>query len=150
MELVIRQASTNNIDDFLLLFDAYRVFHHSSSDIEGARAFLTLRLESKEATVFIAQHRETNTAIGFVLLYQTYSNHSMKRVFILNDLFTLAEYRGQGVAQTLIQKAIHYARENNAGKLRLFTTKENFVAKNLYEHLGFIHEQGFDMYELIL
>ncbi|MEZ4631499.1 MAG: GNAT family N-acetyltransferase [Deinococcales bacterium] len=147
---MIRQANLDDVAELLPLFDAYRVFHKQASDLEGARAFLKERFISKEANVFIACISATAQAVGFVLLYQGYSNLSMKPIIILNDLFVLSEYRGQGVGQLLIQEAKSYAREKRASKLSLFTIKENVTAKRLYEYLGFVCEQGFDMYELIL
>ncbi|MEM7736825.1 MAG: GNAT family N-acetyltransferase [Deinococcota bacterium] len=150
MTSIIKQASLDELDDFLPLFDAYRVFHGLDSDLEGARAFLTARLRSNEATVFIAYNAETNQPSGFVLLYKVYSNHAMASVIVLNDLFTTLEYRGQGVGQALVQQAMQYTKDSGAGKLRLFTTKDNTTAKRLYEYLGFVQEQGFDIYELSL
>lgn len=150
MKITIKQAGLTELEDFLPLFDAYRVFHNLESNLEEARVFLTERLRSNEATVFVAYDSEASNAVGFALLYQTYSNHSLRRVMILNDLFTLSGCRGQGIGQLLMAEVTRYAKERDAGKLRLVTTKDNLNAKRFYEHLSFVHEQGFDMYELAL
>ncbi len=149
MDIVIKPATIEHLEDLAPLFDDYRTFHKQDSDIEAGKLFLAERLKAKEATIYIA-YTPDDTAIGYTYLYKIYSNHSMKAVVILNDLYIHESYRGKGIGQLLIQKAIEYANDLDAKTLRLSAVSDNEAAKRLYEYLGFVKESGFDHFDLKL
>ena len=150
MEIKIKRASASNVEDFLPLFDAYRVFHKRETKLYAAKEFLTKRLESEEATVFIAYDSQSNKALGFSLLYSAYSNLDMERYIVLNDLFISSEYRGLGVGQLLIRAVVDFTREQGVTKIQLFATKDNVGASRLYQRLGFIKDEDYNMFMLAI
>ena len=150
MDIVIKAATLEHLDELAPLFDDYRTFHKQPSDLEGGKAFLSNRIKAEEADIFIAYTLENNVAVGYTYLYKIYSNHSMKAVVILNDLYIHESYRGKGIGQVLIQKAVDHAKELGANALRLSAVSDNEAAKRLYEYLGFVKESGFDHFDLKL
>ena len=150
MDITIQLATLDDVRDLVPLFDDYRTFHNQESDIESAKLFLSERLKANEATIYIARNNENNVLVGYTYLYKIYSNHSMKTVVILNDLYIHETLRGKGIGQLLIQKAIDYAKEQGAKSLNLSAFSSNLLAKRLYEHLGFVKESGFDHFSLKL
>ena len=62
--------------------------------------------------------------IGFTQLYPSFSSISMRRIWILNDLFVAEDRRGRGAAQRLLDAAKAYAVETNAKGLALSTAVE--------------------------
>jgi ribosomal protein S18 acetylase RimI-like enzyme len=135
----ILKASINDLDSLTELFDLYRVFYKQKSDYESSRNFLNERLMNEESAVFMALDDE-NDPIGFVQLYPSFSSVSMKRTWVLNDLYVKEKARGKGFAEKLLKKAIAFAEETGAKGVSLETGKENFTAQRLYQKVGFIRE----------
>lgn len=140
----IRKAALNELHSLTELFDSYRVFYKQESDIEGARAFLKERLVNEDSVVFIA-YDESN-AVGFVQLYPTFSSVSMKRSWILNDLYVHTSARKKGFGEKLIKKAIEFAEETGAKGVSLETGYDNVTAQSLYEKIGFTKESNYFYY----
>jgi GNAT superfamily N-acetyltransferase len=141
-------ASLEHLDEVSRLFDQYRVFYNQPSDLNAATNFLQDRLQDQDSTIFIAS--EGGSVVGFTQLYPSFSSVSMKRVWILNDLFVDAPYRKQGIAKLLMSAAEQFARETGAIRLVLATQISNIAAQALYESLGYIEDQDFNHYALRL
>jgi ribosomal protein S18 acetylase RimI-like enzyme len=140
----IQKATLNELTFLTELFDSYRVFYNQESDLEGARAFLKERLINKDSVVFIAY--DESTPVGFVQLYPTFSSVSMKRSWILNDLYVNASARKKGFGEKLIKKAIEFAEETGAKGVSLETGHDNVTAQGLYEKIGFKKESNYFYY----
>lgn len=135
----IQRAALTDLDSVAGLFDLYRLFYRQESDIEGAKAFLKERIMKEESVIFLANDHENN-AVGFVQLYPIFSSVSMKRSWVLNDLYVDESARKKGFAEKLIKAAIQFAEETGAKGVSLETGKENSNAQKLYEKIGFIQE----------
>ena len=146
MTISVFAGQLKHLPDLVPLFDAYRQFYKQASDLEGARAYLLERLSHGEATVFIA-YDETR-AVGFTLLYDTFTSVAMKPLCILNDLYTVPEARGQGAGTALIARACEHARTTGAFRLRLRTANDNLTAQSVYEKLGFKRDEVYFTYDL--
>jgi ribosomal protein S18 acetylase RimI-like enzyme len=140
----IRKATINELDSLTELFNSYRVFYQQESDIPGAKSFIKERLLNEDSVVFIAY--EEGNGVGFVQLYPTFSSVSMKRSWILNDLYVNASARKKGFGEKLLQKAIEFAEETGAKGLFLETGQENVTAQRLYEKIGFKKESNYFYY----
>lgn len=132
MEIKVIEAEEKYIEQISKLLDDYRVFYQQESNIENSRTFLKERFKNKDSKIFIAIDESSNKVIGFIQLYPTFSTVSLKRQWLLNDLFVDAAYRKNGVGDSLIKKVHHYFQDKAKG-LILVTAKENSEAKKLYE-----------------
>ena len=56
----------------------------------------------------------------------------MQRLWLLNDLFVVPAFRGQGVSKTLIEACRTFASQTGACGLSLETEKTNNIANQLY------------------
>jgi ribosomal protein S18 acetylase RimI-like enzyme len=137
----IKKAAIDDFDSLAELFDSYRVFYKQESNLEGARAFLKERLLKEDSVVFIA-YDESNP-VGFVQLYPTFSSVSMRKSWILNDLYVNASARKKGFGEKLLKKAIEFAGETGAKGLSLETGQDNVTAQRLYEKIGFKKESNY-------
>ncbi len=140
------RATLDHLDPLTRLFDGYRQFYEQPSNLEGARLFLQARLERDESVIFMA--RLNGTSVGFVQLYPAFSSVSLKRLWILNDLFVAQVARRHGVATTLILRATAFARDSGAKGLVLETAHNNLTAQRLYERLGWRRDEEFYRYGL--
>lgn len=142
------QASSEHLEEVSKLFNQYRVFYKASSDYEAAKQFLEERFETRDSTIFVASI--DGCIVGFTQLYPSFSSVSMKRVWILNDLFVDEDYRGNGVAKSLMSAAENFARETGAIRIVLATQISNVVAQSLYESRGYVKDEEFYHYALRL
>jgi len=149
MPLEIIRASPQDVDRVAPLFDQYREFYKERADPEGARSFLMERLTNDESVVFLAADRELG-AVGFIQLYPSFSSTSMKRLWILNDLFVSPTARKRGVGEALLRRAEEFAKETNAKGLELETWVNNLPAQHLYEKCGWKRNVEFYQYTMYL
>lgn len=146
----IVQATMGDLDQVTVLFNEYRIFYKQQSDLEAARSFLHNRMKYCESIIFIVKDSELNTAIAFTQLYPSFSSISMKRSWILNDLYVTEAYRGRGVAQLLLDSAMEYAKQTNAKGIALSTAIDNERAQALYERNGYKRDTEFYSYYLMM
>jgi GNAT superfamily N-acetyltransferase len=146
MEIILAQLE--HLEEISKLFDRYRIFYKQSSDIAAATKFLQERFEQKDSTIFLAL--EADRAIGFTQLYPSFSSVSMRRIWILNDLFVEEDFRKKSVAKLLMSAAEKFARETRAVRIVLSTQIFNVVAQKLYESRGYIKDEEFFHYALSL
>jgi GNAT superfamily N-acetyltransferase len=142
------QAHSEHLEEVATLFDQYRVFYNQPSDFEAAKAFIQERFQKNDSTVFAVC--DDGQTIGFTQLFPSLSSVSMKRVWILNDLFVQEAHRKKGAAKLLMHAAENFARETGAVGIILSTQISNTAAQSLYESLGYRKDEDFDHYSLSL
>jgi ribosomal protein S18 acetylase RimI-like enzyme len=149
-DLLVTQATIEDLADLVPLFDQYRMFYGQPSDPAGAELFLWNKFEHRESVVFIARHRKTCQPAGFTQLYPSFSSVSMQRAWILNDLFVEPSFRGKGTAGLLLEAAKQYGISTKAKGIQLSTAPDNHVAQKLYETHGYMRDETFYHYFLKL
>jgi GNAT superfamily N-acetyltransferase len=148
----IKRATVSDLDDAASLFDAYRQFYGQRSDIAAARAFLDERLQRDESVIFlaVADGGPRDEAVGFTQLYPSFSSVSLKRLWVLNDLFVGPNVRREGVGRRLLERARDWAIETGAKGLVLATAVDNSNARALYESCGWQRDDDFQHYHLFV
>lgn len=145
----IVQATLEHLDLLTPLFVKYREFYGELPFPDSSRAFLEKRLRRDESVIYLALHDDDDSKLlGFCQLYPSYSSLSLKRVWILNDIYVAEDARRQLVADHLIQKAKKMARESQAVRMRVSTSSTNEVAQKVYESIGFREDTQFKNYVL--
>lgn len=140
----IRPAVLSDASVIGYLFDQYRIFYRQQSDIAAATAFISERMQKGESVIFLAE--TSNGAAGFAQLYPSYSSISMRRLWILNDLFVAPVFRGQGAGKVLLEACTSFAQENGAKGVTLKTAVDNRTAQRLYEACGWKREEQYVSY----
>lgn len=136
----VHEATLANIEILAKLFNQYREFYGKIPDYLGATAFLSAHLNQARSQIFVAQVSEQ--LVGFIQLYPLWSSLEMGRVWMINDLFVRADYRGEHVGQALMQEGIRFAKQHDAVYIALETGMDNLRAQKLYQKLGFVIEDG--------
>jgi ribosomal protein S18 acetylase RimI-like enzyme len=144
--LEIVRAKLADVSDLHPLVEKYRAFYKQPEN-EKTLGYLKSRLENDEAIVFIA--RENDEAIGFTMLYPTFSTVSLSAVWLLNDLYVEESHRSKGIASKLMETAENAAREAGATRVFLRTANDNTIAQSLYEGRSYIQDEVFRRYDLI-
>jgi len=148
MTFLIQRAGTDDLDALAPLFDAYRQFYAQPSDLHRARDWLAERMARGESVVLLAKDAD-GEIVGFTQLYPMFSSVRTARLWILNDLFVVAEARRRGVARALLDAAARACREDGAAGLMLETGRDNTAARALYRAAGW-HEDASQWYSLDL
>lgn len=146
---MIRKATIEDLDQITVLFDKYLVFYKKPSNLEKHKAYLKERIENNEAFIFLAFDDE-NKAVGFTLIYITFSSLLLNKIVILNDLYVNSTTRNNGIGEQLILKTIELAKELDTNLIRLRTAKNNVVAQGLYHKMGFVRDEVLYGYDLVL
>ena len=144
----VRQATTEDVDGVAQLFNKYRMFYEQSADLEGATQYIKERLNKNESVIFVVKKGEEY--VGFTQLYPTFSSISLKRAWILNDLYVDEVARKQGVGEMLLGMAREHAVKNGAKSIALSTALDNVAAQRLYEKNGYKRDEAFYQYELTI
>ena len=144
----VRQATIDDLDLIVPLFDAYRQFYRQPTDTEQARGFLRDRFHYNQSIIFLAFAGDA--AVGFTQLYPSFSSGAMLPILILNDLFVVPEARKHGAGSALIDTAADYGRCVGALRLVLSTEVTNTTAQSLYERMGWKRDTVFCAYQLTL
>jgi ribosomal protein S18 acetylase RimI-like enzyme len=144
MEVML--AHIEYLEQVSKLFDQYRTFYKQASDLEAARAFMRERFQKHDSTILVAC--EHDLIVGFTQLYPSFSSVSMKRTWILNDLFVEEAFRKKGIARLLMSAAENFARETASARIVLSTQISNIAAQSLYASLGYSQNNDFYHYAL--
>ncbi|WP_246067831.1 GNAT family N-acetyltransferase [Changchengzhania lutea] len=68
---------------------------------------------------------QNNVAVGFTQLYVLFSSVSLSPIYVLNDLYTHPDYRGNQIGTTLINQAKAQCRAKNYKGLIIQTEATN-------------------------
>lgn len=149
MSIKIHQATINDVESIVPLFDAYRQFYGQPSDIALASSFLLERFKHQQSIIFLATDA-TGITVGFTQLFPSFSSARANQIYILNDLFVIPSARRKGVAACLLQKVVEFGRSMGAVRLSLATALDNKTAQKLYESMGWKRDEIFCYYNLSL
>ena len=140
----IKRAHESHLDELAQLFDAYRVFYRKGSNLDGAKSFLSERMQQKESVIFVALLEEQ--LVGFTQLYPLFSSTNMMPIWLLNDLFVAKEHRGKHISKGLIKAAQEHCKITKAKGISLETEKNNVPGNALYPKMGFALDQEHNFY----
>ena len=146
----IVQATLEHLDLLTPMFIKYREFYGELPLPDSSRKFLENRLKRKESVIYLALADDEDRLLGYCQLYPSFSSLSLKRVWILNDIYVAEDARRQLVADRLLQTAKKMAKDTNAIRLRVATSENNLAAQKTYESIGFREDTVFKNYTLEL
>lgn len=146
--MIVRRAISEDLEKLAVLFDEYRQFYGSSSNIKESYQFLQQRFLNQQSVIFI--HVKDDVITGFVVLYLGFSSLACSSYYILDDVYVTPIYRRQGSAKQLIDTAILFARHEKAIRISLETQKNNYHSHELYEQMGFVKDTEFQTYHCFL
>ncbi|MDN7141533.1 GNAT family N-acetyltransferase [Pseudomonas sp. JQ170] len=145
----IIKATLEHLDLLAPLFVKYREFYGQLPFPDSSRKFLKKRLERGESLIYLAlPDDDDNKLMGFCQLYPSFSSLSLKRVWILNDIYVAEDSRRMLVADHLMREAKQMAKDTNAVRMRVSTSNDNEVAMKTYESIGFREDTEFKNYIL--
>ena len=91
-------------------------------------------------TSLIAAKNRSNEIIGILTLV-TYPSLLKSRVAWIEDLVVNIKYRGQGIGESLIKKALEEAKKMSVQTIFLTSRPSRIAANSLYVKMGFIKKE---------
>ena len=93
-------------------------------------------INNNDKTIFVA--RDNDIVLGYVYGFiQDNGCHYNNKVAQLDALFVKEQYRGNGIARSLMKEFINWAEEKGVAYIELSVCKNNTNAISLYENEGF-------------
>lgn len=146
-QVAIRRAIPNDVDQLTELVEQYRDFYKQERD-DKTNQYLTDRISKNESVIFVAEI--DGLIVGFTQCYPTFSTLLLSSIWLLNDLFVDPTYRGQHIADQLMQSTEAAAKNLGATRIWLRTAHNNAPAQALYEKRGWVQDDVFKRYDLNL
>jgi peptide alpha-N-acetyltransferase len=101
-------------------------------------------------TIFQALNPVDSSLIGVIIckleIHASHSNPTRRGYIAM--LAVASDFRGHGIATTLVKKAIDAMTKRNADEIVLETEETNVPAMRLYEQLGFLRSKKLHRYYL--
>jgi len=142
----ISRITISEIAELHPLVEQYRAFYKQPKN-DKTLSYLEERIKNEEAIAFIA--RVGGEAVGFTLLYPTFSTVSLSNIWLLNDLYVEESARGNGIASELMDVAESAAKQAGATRVFLRTANDNLPAQALYEGRKWVKDEVFRRYDLV-
>ncbi len=134
--LKVRQATTTDSEAFLMLVQALADYEDLPGPDEGARSRLLNDAfgDKPRFTLFLAEYE--GKAIGYALVYETYSTFLAMPTLFLEDLFVLPDNRKQGAGMALFKTVAQEAVWRGCGRLEWMVLDWNQIAIDFYQRVG--------------
>lgn len=137
--LKYRKAKIDDISELIDLRKKQLVDEgiESSIDIDNELSiFFNNKLREGSLIQWVVEEKEEIIACGAVIFYEfppTYTNKSGKKAYITN-MYTQANYRGQGIATSLLTKLVEETKNAGISKIWLGASK---LGRPVYKKFGF-------------
>jgi len=137
----IRPIAAADHDGWQALFTAYGVFYEtdfSPTVLDGVWGWLMDAAHEVSALVAEAEGEgaDGRSLVGFAHLRRLHDTFTAGPAWSLDDLYVVPEFRGSGVARSLIAACAATAHEAGGGTLRWITASDNSTAQRLYDKVA--------------
>ena len=78
-----------------------------------------------------------NEIVGYIFVKTIEAEIENQRLALIDGLFVLEEYRGKGIASSLINESLKWTKENNINIVKIKVMSNNINAVKLYEKFKF-------------
>jgi ribosomal protein S18 acetylase RimI-like enzyme len=135
-QVTIRQPLVEDTSRLKELMIQYIVGFYKFREPDDAKLneLIHVLLEQREGIQFVAESE--GKLVGFATLYFSYSTLRATKIAVMNDLFVIEEFRGQGAAAKLFAACKGYAARNRYANMSWTTAKDNLRAQRFYEKMG--------------
>ena len=147
--IATRLSTQRDLAAVAALFDAYRQFYGKAPDLTLATDFIRERMQRRESVVLVAE-RQGHGIVGFSQVYPTFCSVAAAPIGVLYDLFVEPGSRKLGAGRALMRAAESHAAGSGLARLELLTARTNLAAQSLYESLGWVRDEAFQVYSKAL
>ena len=146
--LVVEIKSLQSIgkEQWMPLWQSYQIFYGANIAEEVSQNTWHKLSSSDAPHIYGFAAMIGNQVVGIVHVIEHDSCWTIKPYAYLQDLFTLEEYRGQGIARKLIQQVYDTAMARHCDRVYWLTHERNDTAQKLYDRIA--KKTGFIQYRI--
>jgi GNAT superfamily N-acetyltransferase len=135
----IRRAERQDAEPLLALITALAHYEKLDPPDEAARYRLIEDAwgDRRRYEAWLAE--VDGRAVGYAILFETYSTFLAQPTLYLEDLFLLPEYRGRGIGDALFRRVSQLVLERGCGRMEWVCLDWNRAGLRFYEKLGASH-----------
>ena len=133
---MIEAVSVDNLAEVLPLIRQYQAFYQVASICDERNRIFFGQFHGDNPAGCLFLYRVDGVAVAFATVYFCYSSTVAAKVGVMNDLFTLPDFRGQRIGKALIEHCLDYALSRQAIRLQWTTALDNERAQRLYDSLA--------------
>ena len=145
----IEPVVEGDLRELLVLMRAYCDFYEATPTDEALLDLSRVLLADRDAGVQLIAREECSRASGFATLFWTWDTLEACAIAVMNDLYVVAQARGQGLGAGLIDACEQRCRARGVARLDWQTAPENARAQRLYDRRGARREEAI-VYSLAL
>lgn len=141
LNFTISKAMLNEISEINnmltdLIQDERKNYDSNINENYKVEEFYEKLIDDDNKIILVA--RENNIILGYLYGFiQDNGNLYNNKIAKLDALFVKEQYRGNGIARSLIKEFINWAEEKRVAYIELSVCKDNTNAISLYENEGF-------------
>jgi GNAT superfamily N-acetyltransferase len=146
--VTIRRATGDDAEIFLGLIDALADYEKLDRPDTEARNRLIRDMTGSHPRfdAFIAE--TGGIAVGYSIVFETYSSFLALPTLYLEDLFILPEWRSRKVGYTLFTAMAREAHRRGCGRMEWAVLDWNQLAIDFYQRLGATYMKEWNLYRL--
>ena len=136
--VTVSYANNTELQELIGLLNAYALDPMGGGEAltDSVRQRLLTELP-KQDNMFSLVVKVGGKSVGFCNCFIGFSTFAARPLINIHDLAVLADYRGQGISQILLQAIADKARQKGAAKVTLEVLGNNQVAQQAYRRFGF-------------
>ncbi len=134
--VAIRFATVADAGTVLTFIHALAKYEREPDAVEVDEATLAAQLAAATPPFECLLAEDDGRAVGFALMFHTYSTWRGRRGLWLEDLFVLPERRRSGVGRALLDRVIALGKERHCGRVEWSVLDWNRPAIDFYEAYG--------------
>jgi ribosomal protein S18 acetylase RimI-like enzyme len=136
MQVRLRQADTDRLEELEPLVAAYHEFEAIPSDQATRRAALCQLLgDSRLGAIWLVY--EDDELAGYIALCRGFSIEFSGFDAFIDEFFLLPEFRGRGIGKRVLEEISEEAQRLDINALHLEVARDNAPARRLYRGAGF-------------
>jgi GNAT superfamily N-acetyltransferase len=150
-KLLIRGVRPSDFTEWKTLWDAYNAFYGRTGDTalaDETTAMTWSRFFDPYEPMHALVAERSGRLLGLAHLVFHRSTISPGSVCYLQDLFTSASARGEGIGRALIEEIYRYAEQGGCNRVYWQTHETNATAMKLYDKVA--EKSGFVVYRKIM
>jgi GNAT superfamily N-acetyltransferase len=148
--LAIRPLRKSDGRTFLRLIDALADFEKLRRPGPAARRRLLRDAfgKAKRFEAFLAFYDKT--AVGYAIIFETYSSFVARPTLYLEDIFILPEYRSHGIGGKLFRRCLSEAKRRRCGRMEWVVLDWNKGAIRFYDRIRARRMKEWLLYRIVL
>ncbi len=136
MAIRIRELSQNDKEGWRAMWRGYQHFYEADLTADEERLWSSLMMPGADGPYALVAEGDNGELIGLAQYLFHISTWSAAQRCYLNDLFTMPQARGQGVARSLVEEVYRRADARGVGQVWWLTQEFNATAQLLYDKIA--------------